>query len=94
MFYENGKIKELSELLSSFKDSTNAEFSWRLARVGYELAKLSSLDDEKKRLTYEAFERAKLALQQDSNNSACHKVREFESEFECNELTLPVTAFN
>ncbi|GAU88827.1 hypothetical protein RvY_01454 [Ramazzottius varieornatus] len=73
MFYENGKIKELSELLSAFKDSTNSEFSWRLARVGYELAKLSSGEEERKRLTYEAFERAKLALQQDANNFACHK---------------------
>lgn len=55
--------------------SDDAEFLWRLARASRDLTSLSSISaDEKKRLTYEALDYAKKALEKDEASFAAHKV--------------------
>uniref|UniRef100_A0A673LHF3 Regulator of microtubule dynamics protein 1 n=1 Tax=Sinocyclocheilus rhinocerous TaxID=307959 RepID=A0A673LHF3_9TELE len=54
--------------------SDDAAFLWRLARASRDLALLSSISaDEKKRLTYEAFDYAKKALEKNQACFAAHK---------------------
>jgi hypothetical protein len=77
MYYEKNQMQELFDLLAASKDSTNPELVWRLARATYELAKASTKDEEKKKLTYEAFALSERALDLDEKNFACHKVRKF-----------------
>lgn len=56
--------------------SDEAEFLWRLARASRDLALLSSISaEEKKRLTYEAFEYARRALEKNESSFAAHKVQ-------------------
>lgn len=62
-------------LLVCTRSSDDAEFLWRLARASRDLALLSSVGaDEKKRLTYEAFDYAKKALEKNEASFAAHKV--------------------
>ena len=75
LLYDSGATEELYKLLLNEKDSKNAELLWRLARVAREMSQKSTNAEEKKRLTYESLECAKLALQMDDENFACHKVR-------------------
>lgn len=58
-----------------YEDSANAEILWRLARSARDLA-LTGVDvssDEKKALTYKAFEVTKRGLEADDQNWGCHK---------------------
>lgn len=56
--------------------SDDAEFLWRLARASRDLSLLPNMDTEqKKKLTFEAFEYAKKALEKDEKCFAAHKVR-------------------
>ncbi len=55
--------------------SDDAEFLWRLARASRDLALLSSISaDQKKRLTYEAFDYAERSLEKNQASFAAHKV--------------------
>lgn len=55
--------------------SDDADFLWRLARAARDLALEPSVDaEQKKQLTYEAFENAKKALEKDDKSFAVHKV--------------------
>lgn len=55
--------------------SDNAEFLWRLARASRDLAKFRDISaEDKKRLTYEAFDYAKAALDRNEACFAAHKV--------------------
>ncbi|RXN14897.1 regulator of microtubule dynamics 1 [Labeo rohita] len=72
--YSCGETQKLHQLLVHHKDSDDAEFLWRLARASRDLALLSSVGaDEKKRLTYEAFDYAKKALEKNEASFAAHK---------------------
>lgn len=72
--YSCGDTQKLHQLLVQYKDSNDAEFLWRLARASRDLSLLSSISsDEKKRLTYEAFEFAKKALEKNESSFAAHK---------------------
>lgn len=60
-------------LFSIFSD--DAEFLWRLARASRDLALLPDINaEQKKRLTYEAFDYAKKALEKNEACFAAHKV--------------------
>lgn len=61
------------DLLLKHKDLQNAEIEWRLARACRVLAENCVDHDTKKKLTYEALEHAKLALDLDDKNYASHK---------------------
>ena len=66
-------VKSLHTFLIQYKESTNPEFLWRLARASRDLANLSSTDvTSKKSLIYEAHEYAKRALACGEENFACH----------------------
>ncbi|KAM9387175.1 regulator of microtubule dynamics protein 1 [Phaethornis superciliosus] len=72
--YGSGETEKLHQLLVQHKNSEDAELLWRLARASRDLAQLSSTSaEEKRRLTYEAFECAKKALEKNESNSAAHK---------------------
>ena len=67
-------VKNLHSYLAQYKESTNPELLWRLARATRDLANLSVTDaTSKKSLTYEAHEYAKRALESAEENYACHK---------------------
>lgn len=56
--------------------SNDAEFLWRLARAARDVALQPNIGAEQKRqLTYEAFEYAKKALEKNQECFAVHKVR-------------------
>lgn len=56
--------------------SNDAEFLWRLARAARDVALQENIDaEQKKQLTYEAFEYAKKALEKNQECFAVHKVR-------------------
>lgn len=66
-------VKSLHSYLSQYKDSSNPDILWRLARSCYDLSKLSITEDaNKKALTYEAHEIAKQALENGKDNFSCH----------------------
>ncbi|XP_033125354.1 regulator of microtubule dynamics protein 1-like isoform X2 [Anneissia japonica] len=72
--YHNHEIHQLYAYLSEFKESKNAALLWRLARASRDVAQHSKTDLEtKKRLTYEALEYSKRALDLDDTDFACHK---------------------
>ncbi|XP_067290443.1 regulator of microtubule dynamics protein 1 isoform X3 [Pseudorasbora parva] len=72
--YSCGETQKLHQLLVNHKDSEEAEFLWRLARASRDLALLSSISaEEKKRLTYEAFDFARRALEKNESSFAAHK---------------------
>ncbi|XP_051542599.1 regulator of microtubule dynamics protein 1 [Myxocyprinus asiaticus] len=72
--YSSGETQKLHQLLVQYKDSDDAEFLWRLARASRDLSLLSSITTEdKKRLTYEAFDFAKRALEKNESSFAAHK---------------------
>ena len=55
--------------------SNDAEYLWRLARASRDLSLLSNITaEEKRRLTFEAFEYAKKALENNEASFAAHKV--------------------
>lgn len=67
--------RQLYNYLIKYKESRNAEILWRIARAGRDLV-LTGVDatsEEKKSLTYEAFEMAKKGLEIDDQNWGCHK---------------------
>lgn len=58
-----------------YPSSDDADFLWRLARAARDLALEPSVEaEQKKQLTYEAFENAKKALEKDDKSFAVHKV--------------------
>ncbi|KAM9487685.1 regulator of microtubule dynamics protein 1 isoform 2-T2 [Clarias gariepinus] len=72
--YGCGEVEKLYQLLEQYKDSDDAEFLWRLARVSRDLALLpNTAADQKKKLTYEAFHYAKKALEKNEACFAAHK---------------------
>ncbi|NXF85098.1 RMD1 protein, partial [Eubucco bourcierii] len=72
--YGSGETEKLYQLLVQHKNSDDAELLWRLARASRDLAQLSSTSaEEKRKLTYEAFEYAKKALEKNESNFAAHK---------------------
>lgn len=72
--YQDYKVQELYDYLVQFKDCTNDEVLWRLARATTDKGKDSTDLEVKKSCMFEAFEYAKRALQINENNFACHKV--------------------
>ena len=67
-------VKNLHTYLTQYKESSNPELLWRLARASRDLANLSVTDEStKKSLTYEAHEYAKRALAAGEENFSCHK---------------------
>ncbi|XP_006634393.1 regulator of microtubule dynamics protein 1 [Lepisosteus oculatus] len=72
--YSCGETEKLYQLLVQYKDSDNAEFLWRLARATRDLAFQSHISTEdKKRLTYEAFDCVKKALEINQSCFSAHK---------------------
>ncbi|KAG2458384.1 RMD1 protein, partial [Polypterus senegalus] len=72
--YGTGETDKLYKLLIQYKDSDNAEFLWRLARTTRDLSQMSkTVAEDKKKLTYEAFEYAKKALEANEACFAAHK---------------------
>ncbi|XP_075994299.1 regulator of microtubule dynamics protein 1 [Genypterus blacodes] len=72
--YSCGETEKLYELLLQYKDSEEAECLWRLARASRDLSLLPSTSAEQKRqLTFEAFEYAQKALETDEKCFAAHK---------------------
>lgn len=74
--YHSYEILPLYNHLIQHKDTNNEDILWRLARATRDVANIGSTSpDDKKRLTYEALECVKRALDINSTNYACHKVR-------------------
>ncbi|TRY91055.1 hypothetical protein DNTS_035777 [Danionella cerebrum] len=71
--YSCGETRKLHTLLLQNAHSEDAEFLWRLARSSRDLALQSSNAEEKKRLTYEAYDYATRALQKNQGSFAAHK---------------------
>ncbi|TNM96372.1 hypothetical protein fugu_016033 [Takifugu bimaculatus] len=72
--YSCAEIEKLHQLLLQYKDSDDAEFLWRLARVTRDVALQPNIDAaQKKQLTFEAFEYAKKALEKNKECFAVHK---------------------
>ncbi|KAG7488282.1 hypothetical protein MATL_G00033510 [Megalops atlanticus] len=72
--YSCGETEKLYQLLVQYMNSDDAEFLWRLARASRDMALLPHISaPEKKRLTYEAFEYAKRALERNEACFAAHK---------------------
>ncbi|XP_072169757.1 regulator of microtubule dynamics protein 1-like [Diadema setosum] len=72
--YDDNKTLELYDHLVRFKDTSDDELLWRLARACRGVAQLASTKEEdKKRFTYEALDFAKRALEVNDNNFAAHK---------------------
>jgi hypothetical protein len=72
--FDNNAVDELYDLLSKYRESKNADIIWRLARAARNKAELSTNVEVKKAFTFEALEFAKLSVELDDNNFACHKV--------------------
>ena len=72
--YDSSETQKAYDLLIKHKDVQNAEAEWRLARACRMLAENNTDTEEKRALTYESLEHAKLALSLDDKNFACHKV--------------------
>ncbi|XP_062336282.1 regulator of microtubule dynamics protein 1 isoform X2 [Osmerus eperlanus] len=72
--YSCGETEKLYPLLLRCQNSNDAEYLWRLARASRDLSLLSNITaEEKKRLTFEAFEYAKKALENNEASFAAHK---------------------
>ncbi|XP_077592097.1 regulator of microtubule dynamics protein 1 [Stigmatopora nigra] len=72
--YSCAETHKLYQLLLQYKESDNAEFLWRLARVSRDVSVLPETDEgRKKQLMYEAFEYAKKSLEKDDKCFAAHK---------------------
>ncbi|KAJ8010399.1 hypothetical protein DPEC_G00074670 [Dallia pectoralis] len=72
--YSCGETEKLYQLLLQYKDSDDAEFLWRMARASRDVSLLAHIAaNEKKRLTYEAFEYAKKALEKNDACFAAHR---------------------
>ncbi|XP_034067843.1 regulator of microtubule dynamics protein 1 [Gymnodraco acuticeps] len=72
--YSCAETEKLYQLLLQYKDSDEAEFLWRLARVSRDMAFLPDMEDkQKKELMFEGFEYVKKALEKDDKCSAAHK---------------------
>lgn len=72
--YNSSETQKAYDLLIKHEDVQNAEVEWRLARACRVLAEKNTDTEEKRALTYESLEHAKLALSLDDKNFACHKV--------------------
>ncbi|XP_057680102.1 regulator of microtubule dynamics protein 1 isoform X1 [Corythoichthys intestinalis] len=72
--YSCAETHKLYQLLLQYKNSDNAEYLWRLARVSRDVSVLPETDEgRKKQLMYEAFEYAKMSLEKDDKCFAAHK---------------------
>ncbi|CAG5895687.1 unnamed protein product [Menidia menidia] len=72
--YSCADTQKLYQLLAQHKDSEDAQFLWRLARASRDLALLPDTEaEQKKRLTFEAFQFAQRALEKDDSCFAAHK---------------------
>ncbi|XP_040922324.1 regulator of microtubule dynamics protein 1 [Toxotes jaculatrix] len=72
--YSCAETEKLYQLLLQYRDSEDAEFLWRLARASRDLSLLPKMEaEQKKQLTFEAFEYAKRALEKDDKCFAAHK---------------------
>ncbi|XP_077365819.1 regulator of microtubule dynamics protein 1 isoform X1 [Festucalex cinctus] len=72
--YSCAETHKLYQLLLQYKDSDNAEFLWRMARVSRDVSELPDTQEgRKKQLVYEAFEYAKKSLEKDDKCFAAHK---------------------
>jgi len=72
--YEKSEFIKLYELLSSQKDSKNAEILWRFARAARDYSQLSITSvDDRKTLIYEGYKAAEAAVGLDDSIFACHK---------------------
>ncbi|KAK5850066.1 hypothetical protein PBY51_014348 [Eleginops maclovinus] len=72
--YSCAETEKLYQLLLQYKDSDEAEFLWRLARVSRDMALLPDMEEKrKKELMFEGFEYVKNALEKDEKCSAAHK---------------------
>ena len=73
--YEKSEFRKLYELLSSQKESRNAEILWRFARAARDYSQLSTTSvDDRKILIYEGYKAAETAVGLDDSIFACHKV--------------------
>ncbi|XP_013404794.1 regulator of microtubule dynamics protein 1 [Lingula anatina] len=70
--FDKSDTLALYDYLIQYKDSSNDELLWRLARAATDKGKLLK-DPAKKDYYYEAFKYAKMALEKNPNNFACHK---------------------
>ncbi|GFO20712.1 regulator of microtubule dynamics protein 1-like [Plakobranchus ocellatus] len=70
--YEKKDFLTMYDLLIPHKESNDANILWRLARAATEKGKLVD-KEEKKSLTYEAWDYITKALELDDKNFACHK---------------------
>lgn len=72
--YSENKIKELLEYLLPFKNTSNGEILWRLARAHKDRSRMEELSKkEKKALVFEGIKVAKSAVEQNPDNCVCHK---------------------
>ncbi|XP_059182997.1 regulator of microtubule dynamics protein 1 [Centropristis striata] len=72
--YSCAETEKLYQLLLQHKDSDDAQFLWRLARASHDMSALPNMRaEQKKQLTYEAFEYSKKALEKDDKCFAAHK---------------------
>ena len=60
--------------MKQYKETTEADLLWRLARATCDKAKSTSDKAVQKELMYDAFRAAELALKLGDSNFACHKV--------------------
>lgn len=71
--------------------SDDAEFLWRLARATRDVALQPNINTEqKKKLTYEAFEYARKALEKNQESFAVHKVSTFILNKNDNPFNMPL----
>ncbi|CAH1778834.1 unnamed protein product [Owenia fusiformis] len=70
--YVQHHTMQLYELLIKYKDCSNDEILWRLARAAVDKGKVIG-GEEKKALYYEAFDYAKRSLELNDKNPSCHK---------------------
>jgi len=72
--YSEHKFKELHEYLLQFKDVSNHEILWRVARAHRDRSNMVDVSkEEKKQLIFDAMDVATRALEHGQENFACHK---------------------
>ena len=70
--FDQGKYKEIYDLLSHYRDSGDVEIVWRLSRALYKMAKTAS-EVEGKKMIYEAYDLMENALKLKEDHWAVHK---------------------
>ncbi|XP_067132371.1 regulator of microtubule dynamics protein 1-like [Centruroides vittatus] len=71
--YDNKKYKEAYDLLHQESLMENDDVLWRLARISYELAHVTTANEKKVSLLSEAFSYAEKAIQINDNNNNSHR---------------------